>query len=114
MLHRSAMFLPLIFDERAPSLRRVPPHSGHGAKVAIFCTNARMCGCRESTSLDSIDFWIFGMRPSYVRLSFATLTFVGSLYRKSSSSCLVYFLIGLSASTNPDSANWRTAHPSAV
>ena len=58
------MLMPPIRDDRAGSLSRVPPHSGHGAKVAARSTNARMCGWSESMSLDSIDFWIFGMRPS--------------------------------------------------
>ena len=60
----SAMFLPLIFDERAASLSRVPPHSGQVEKVTARSTKARTCGCSESTSLDNIDFWIFGINPS--------------------------------------------------
>ncbi len=58
------MVIPLILEDRASLLRRVPPHSGQVVKVIARCTKARMCGCRESTSLDSIDFWIFGIRPS--------------------------------------------------
>ena len=58
------MLMPLIFDDRAASLSRVPPHSGQVVKVTARSTNARMCGCIASTSLDSIDFWIFGIRPS--------------------------------------------------
>ena len=30
--HASAMLTPAIFDARAPSLSRVPPHSGHGGE----------------------------------------------------------------------------------
>ena len=58
------MLIPLIFDDRAASLSRVPPHSGQVVKVTARSTNARMCGCSASTSLDSIDFWIFGISPS--------------------------------------------------
>ncbi|CPU64417.1 Uncharacterised protein [Mycobacteroides abscessus] len=62
--HRSAMLTPRIFDERADSDKRVPPQSGHGANVAARSTNARTCGWSESTSLENIDFWILGIRPS--------------------------------------------------
>ena len=58
------MLFPLIFDDRASSLSRVPSHSGQVVKVTARSTNARMCGCSASTSLDSIDFWIFGISPS--------------------------------------------------
>ena len=58
------MLIPLIFDDRAASLSRVPSHSGQVVKVTARSTNARMCGCSASTSLDSIDFWIFGISPS--------------------------------------------------
>ena len=58
------MLIPLIFDDRAASLSRVPPHSGQVVKVTARSTKARMCGCSESTSLDSIDFWILGISPS--------------------------------------------------
>ena len=58
------MLIPLIFDDRASSLSRVPSHSGQVVKVTARSTKARMCGCSESTSLDSIDFWIFGISPS--------------------------------------------------
>ena len=61
---RSAMFLPLIFEARASAVSRVPSHSGHVVNVMTRSTNARMCGCMASTSLESIDFWIFGMTPS--------------------------------------------------
>ena len=62
--HASAMLIPLIFDDRAPSLSRVPPHSGQVANVTARSTNARMCGCIASLSLESIDFWIRGISPS--------------------------------------------------
>jgi hypothetical protein len=75
----SAMFFPLIFDERAALLSRVPAHSGQVVNVTARSTKARMCGCNDSTSLDSIDFWIFGISPSYVRLIPSTLILVGSL-----------------------------------
>ena len=58
------MFIPLIRDDRAASLSRVPPHSGQAVKVTARSTNARTCGCIASVSLDSIDFWIRGIRPS--------------------------------------------------
>ena len=58
------MFFPLIFDDRASFVSRVPSHSGHVVNVMARSTNARMCGCIASTSLDSIDFWILGIRPS--------------------------------------------------
>ena len=64
MAQTSAMFLPAIFDERASLLSRVPSQSGQIWKVTARSTNARMCGCSESTSLESIDFWILGTRPS--------------------------------------------------
>ena len=60
----SAMLIPAIFDERASSLSRVPSQSGQAAKATARSTNARMCGCSASMSLDSIDFWILGIRPS--------------------------------------------------
>ena len=58
------MLIPLIFEDRAASLSRVPPHSGQAVKVTARSTNARMCGCIASTSLDRNDFWIRGTRPS--------------------------------------------------
>ena len=58
------MLIPLILDERAASLSRVPPHSGQAVKVTARSTNARMCGCIASLSLESIDFWIRGISPS--------------------------------------------------
>ena len=60
----SAMLTPSIFDDRAPSLSRVPPQSGHRVNVTARSTKARMCGCIASLSLDSIDFSIRGIRPS--------------------------------------------------
>ena len=58
------MLIPLIFDDRAASLSRVPSQSGQVVNVTARSTKARTCGCIASTSLDSIDFWIFGIRPS--------------------------------------------------
>ena len=73
------MFFPLIFEDRTSLVSRVPSHSGQVWKVIARSTKARMCGCIASTSLDSIDFWIFGITPSYVRLIPSTLILVGSL-----------------------------------
>jgi hypothetical protein len=50
------MLMFLIFEDRAASLSRVPLQSGHVAKVTARSTNARMCGCSASTSLDRNDF----------------------------------------------------------
>ena len=72
------MFLPLILDDRASSLSRVPSHSGQVWKVMARSTKRRTCGCIASTSLESIDFWILGMIPSKVRLMPSTLILVGS------------------------------------
>ena len=72
------MFFPLIFDDRASLLSRVPSHSGQVWKVTARSTKARMCGCIASTSLDRNDFWICGISPSYVRLIPSTLILVGS------------------------------------
>ena len=58
------MLIPLIFEDRAASLSRVPPHSGQAVKVTARSTNARTCGCIASLSLDSIDLWIRGISPS--------------------------------------------------
>ena len=73
------MLTPSIFDDRAASLSRVPSQSGQVVKTTARSTNARMCGCIASTSLDSIDFWICGISPAYVRLIPSTLILVGSL-----------------------------------
>ncbi len=73
------MLIFLIFEDRAVSLSRVPPHSGQMAKVTARSTNARMCGCIASTSLDRMDFLIRGISPSWERLSFSTFTLIGSL-----------------------------------
>jgi hypothetical protein len=62
--HASAMLTLPIRDDRASSLSRVPPHSGQVAKVTARSTNARMCGCRDSVSLESILLWILGISPS--------------------------------------------------
>ena len=58
------MWIPPTLEERAGSLSRVPPHSGHEAKVTTRSTKARMCGCSASMSLARNDFWIFGITPS--------------------------------------------------
>lgn len=72
------MLIRLIFEERAPSFSRVPSHSGQVVNVTARSTNARMCGCIASLSLDRNDFWILGISPSYVRLTPLTLTLTGS------------------------------------
>ncbi len=54
----------LILEDLAPSLSRVPSHSGQTVKVTARSTNARMCGCIASLSLDRNDFWILGISPS--------------------------------------------------
>ncbi len=58
------MLISPIRDDRAASLSRVPPHSGQVVKVTARSTNARMCGCSASRSLERIDFWILGISPS--------------------------------------------------
>ena len=58
------MLMPSICEERASAVSRVPSQSGHVVNVMARSTKARTCGCRASTSLESIDFWIFGIRPS--------------------------------------------------
>ncbi|GAP60370.1 hypothetical protein AHiyo1_38780 [Arthrobacter sp. Hiyo1] len=58
------MLIPLILDERAASVSRVPLQSGQIVKVMARSTKARMCGCIPSGSLESMDFWILGIRPS--------------------------------------------------
>ena len=83
------MLTPPIFDDRAASLSRVPSHSGQVVKVTARSTKARMCGCSASTSLERIDFWIRGIRPSKVRLMPSTLILVGSWCSRSCSSALV-------------------------
>ncbi len=57
------LILPMV-EDRAASLSRVPPHSGHVVKVTARSTNSRMCGCIASGSLDSIDFWMRRTSPS--------------------------------------------------
>ena len=44
------MLIPRIFDERAPSLSRVPPQSGQALNVTTRSTKARTCGWSVSTS----------------------------------------------------------------
>ncbi len=58
------MLTPPMVEERAASVSRVPAQSGQVEKVTARSTNARTCGCSESTSLASIDFWSFGISPS--------------------------------------------------
>ncbi len=58
------MLIPLILEDRAASLSRVPLQSGQAVNVTARSTNARMCGCSASTSFDRNDFWIFGISPS--------------------------------------------------
>jgi len=58
------MLTPPIFDDRAASLSRVPSQSGHLVNTTARSTNARTCGCIVSRSFESIDFWIFRIRPS--------------------------------------------------
>ena len=57
------MFLPSIFDDLASGVSRVPSHSGQVWNVITRSTKRRTCGCSASTSLESIDFWTFGMTP---------------------------------------------------
>src|ERR671921_699649 len=54
----SAMFLPLIFEDRASGLSLVPSHSGQVWKVTARSTNRRTWGWSASTYLESIDLWI--------------------------------------------------------
>ena len=60
----SAIEIPSIREVRACSARRVPSHSGQVMKVTARSTKARMWGCIASRSLESMDFWILGIRPS--------------------------------------------------
>ena len=60
----SAMLIPLIFEERAPSFSRVPPHSGQAVNATARSTKARICGCIASTSFERKDFCTLGTRPS--------------------------------------------------
>ncbi len=64
MAHAWEILTPAITEDRATSLSRVPSQSGHEVKVTARSTKARRCGCRESTSLDNIDFWMRGISPS--------------------------------------------------
>ena len=93
-----------IREERAPSLRRVPSHSGQVVNTTARSTNARMWGCIASTSLDSMDFWILGISPSKVTLMPSALTLTGSLWRRSCISASENSPTGLSMSKNPDPA----------
>ena len=106
------MFFPLIFDDRASLLSRVPSQSGHVVNVTARSTNARMCGCNASTSLERNDFWICGISPRYVKLIPSTLILVGSLWSRSCSSFLVYLRIGLPVSKKPLPRKMRPYQPS--
>ena len=106
------MLIPLILEDRAPSLSRVPSQSGQVVNVTARSTKARMCGWSASTSLDRNDFWILGIRPSYVRLMPSTLILVGSLWSRSWSSFLVKSRIGLSGSKKPAPLKMRPYQPS--
>ncbi len=105
------MFLPSIRDDSAASVRRVPPQSGHCWKVTACSTKRRTCGCIASGSFDSIDFWIFGMIPSKVRLTPSTLILVGAANSIVSSCLAVNDLIGLSIGS-PTPSKSRPYHPS--
>ena len=105
--HASAMLIPLIFEDLANPLSRVPSHSGHVWNVTARSTNARTCGCIASRSLDSIDFCTLGIRPSNMTFTPWTLTRRASPCRNSCISFLVNLLIGLSRGTRPDSAYMR-------
>ena len=109
--HRSAIDFPRIFEARASGVSRVPSQSGHGWKVTARSTKRRTCGCMASGSLDSIDFWIFGMIPSNVRLTPSTLILVGSAHSIVSSCFLVNLAMGLSMG-RPTPSNNRPYHPS--
>jgi hypothetical protein len=79
-----------IFDERAASLSRVPPHSGQVAKVTARSTKARMCGCMASTSLDRKDCWMRGISPIVGDVEVVDLHLDRRASRgRSSSSCAV-------------------------
>ena len=105
------MLLPSIFEDRAARVSRVPSQSGQVSKVIARSTKRRTWGCMASTSLDSIDFWSFGMIPSNVRLTPSTLILVGSAYSIVSSCFLVNVAIGLSIG-RPTPWNSRPYQPS--
>ena len=58
------MFLPLILEDRASLLSRVPSQSGQVVKATARSTKRRTCGCIASTSFDSIDFLTLVSTPS--------------------------------------------------
>ena len=58
------MFRRLIFEDRASLLSRVPSQSGQVVNVTARSTKRRTCGCRDSTSLESIVFWTLVRTPS--------------------------------------------------
>ena len=79
--------------------------------VTTRSTKARTWGCRASTSLDSIDFWIFGITPSKVRLTPSTSILVGSAYSRVWSCFSVNDPIGFSIG-RPAPAKMRPYQPS--
>ena len=105
------MLLPLIREARASAVRRVPLHSGQAWKVTARSTKRRTWGCIASGSLDSIDFWIFGMIPSKVRLTPSTLIFVGGANSIVSSCLAVKSAMGVSIG-RPIPSNSRPYQPS--
>ena len=60
---QSAMFLPLMSDERAASFSRVPPQAGQAADVEIRSTAARTLAWSESASLTRYERRILSTRP---------------------------------------------------
>ena len=64
MRQASAMLIPPTFEDRAASDSRVPSQAGQSANVAAASTKRRMCGCRESRSLENIDLFNRTSSPS--------------------------------------------------
>ena len=66
-LHLAQLGDVLALDPRRQRLLGEPGarrSRGRSVKVIARSTNRRTCGCIASTSLESIDFWIFGISPS--------------------------------------------------
>ena len=83
--------------------------------VTARSTNARTCGCIESTSLESIDFWIRGISPSYVRLMLVDLDPGRLLVEEVVELPLrVTSRIGLSGSKKPQPRKMRPYQPSTL
>src|SRR3546814_3884231 len=61
MAQTSAMLMPAIFDERAASLRRVPPHSGQVVKVTTRSTRSEE-HTSELQSLMRISYAVFCLK----------------------------------------------------